>query len=109
MRYSLAFAIASSLPFLEFGSAGVLAVPVYAALLRRGAWWDWFAVFALAFGIVGFTSPWVMPMIAVGLWMLASRLPPHEFRKPNRFLQYAVYAFYPLHLAAIVVFSRVLP
>jgi TraX protein len=109
LRYSLAFAIASSLPFLEFGSVGVLAVPVYAALLRRGAWWDWLAVFALAFGIVGFTSPWVMPMIAVGLWMLASRLPPHEPKKPNRFVQHAAYAFYPVHLAAIVVFSRVLP
>jgi TraX protein len=109
LRYGLALTIASSLPFLEFGWAGVLAVPVYAALMRRSAWWDWLAVFALGFGIVGFTSPWVMPMVAVGLWVLASRLPPHESRKPNRYLQHAAYAFYALHLAVIVFFSRTLP
>jgi TraX protein len=108
LRYGLVLSIASSLPFLEFGWAGVLAVPVYAALLRRGAWWDWLAVFALAFGIVGFTSPWVMPMVAVGLWMFASRLSSHESKKPSRFLQHAAYVFFPFHLAVIVFFSRVL-
>jgi hypothetical protein len=39
LRWGLAIFLASSLPMLEFGWAGVLAVPVFIALMRRGAWW----------------------------------------------------------------------
>ena len=101
LRLGLALLIAASLPFLEFGWAGVLAVPIYAGLMRRGAWWDWLGALTLAFGIVGFTSPWIMPLVALGLWTLASKLPARSSRKPSGWIQHAAYAFYPLHLAVI--------
>jgi TraX protein len=101
VRYGLAVVIAACLPFLEFSWAGVLAVPVFAALMRRGAWWDWLSSFVLAFGIVGFGAPWVMPLLALGLWMLTSRLPERSSRKPSRWSQHMAYGFYPLHLAVI--------
>ena len=105
LRYSLAVMIAAYLPFLEFGWAGVLAVPVFAALMRCGAWWDWLSSSVLAFGMVGFGAPWVMPSMALGLWMLASRLPECSSRKPNRWSQHMAYGFYPLHLAMIAFIS----
>jgi hypothetical protein len=105
VRYGLAVVIAACLPFLEFGWAGVLAVPVFAALMRRGAWWDWLSSFALTFGIVCFGAPWVMPLLALGLWMLTSRLPGHSSRKPSRWSQHMAYGFYPLHLAVIAFVS----
>jgi TraX protein len=101
VRYGSVLVIAACLPFLEFGWAGVLAVPVVAAFIRRGAWWDWLSSFVLAFGMVGFGAPWVMPLLAVGLWMLASRLPECASYKPSRWSQHMAYGFYPLHLAVI--------
>jgi TraX protein len=101
VRYGFAVVIAACLPFLEFGWAGVLAVPVFAALMRRGAWWDWLSSFILAFGIVGFGAPWVMPLLALRLWMLTAKLPEYSSRKPSRWSQHTAYAFYPLHLAVI--------
>jgi peptidoglycan/LPS O-acetylase OafA/YrhL len=93
---------AACLPFLEFGWTGVLAVPVFAALTRRGAW---LSSFVLAFGMVGFGSPLVMPMMALGLWTLASRLSGCSSRKPSRWSQRMAYGFYPLHLAVIAFVS----
>lgn len=106
LRYGFVLLASSSLPFLEFGWAGVLAVPVFAALMRRGAWWDWIAAFVLAFGIVGFTSPWLMPLAAIALWVIASKSPTRTSGKPSRQMQHAAYLFYPLHLAVIVLVSR---
>jgi TraX protein len=106
LRYGLVLIIASNASFLEFGWAGVVAVPIYAALMRRGAWWDWLAAFVLSFGIVAFTAPWVMPLIALGLWVLASKVPVRARRKPSRWVQYASYAFYPVHLALIALVAR---
>jgi hypothetical protein len=105
LRYGFALVIAACLPFLEFGWAGVLAVPVFAELMRRGAWWDWLSSFILAFGIVSFGAPWMMPLMALGLWALASKLPGHSSRKPSRWSQHLAYAFYPLHLAVIAFVS----
>jgi hypothetical protein len=101
LRYGFVLVIAACFPFLEFGWSGVLAVPVFAALMRCGAWWDWLSNFFLAFGIVGFGAPWVMPLMALGLWALISRLPEHSSRKPSRWSQHMAYGFYPLHLAVI--------
>jgi hypothetical protein len=102
-RYALVLLMAVSAVFLEFDWAGVLIVPLYAALMRRGAWWDWLAALVLSFGIVRFTAPWIMPMIALGLWFLASRVPAgsSQNRKPRRWAQRAAYGFYPAHLAVI--------
>ena len=105
VRYGLAVVIAACLPLFEFGWAGVLAVPVFAALMRRGAWWDWLSNFVLAFGIVGFGAPWVMPLMALGLWLLASRLPECSSHKPSRWSQHMAYGFYPFHLAVIAFVS----
>jgi TraX protein len=105
LRYGFVLVIATCLPFLEFGWAGVLAVPVFTALMRRGAWWDWLSSFILAFGIVGFGAPWVMPLMALGLWALTSRLPKRSSRKPSRWSQHLAYGFYPLHLAVIAFIS----
>ncbi len=104
-RYAPVLLVAISAVLLEFNWAGVLAVPVYAALMRRVAWWDWLAAFALSFGIVRFTEPWIMPMIALALWLLASRFSTSlsQTRKPQRWVQQAAYAFYPLHLAIIAL------
>jgi TraX protein len=100
-RFAPIVLVAFGATFLEFWWAGVFAVPIYAALMRRGAWWDWLAALLLAFGIVAFTSPWIMPVVALGLWALVSRFPIRSSRKPNRWIQHAAYAFYPLHLAVI--------
>jgi TraX protein len=101
LRFAPIVLLAIGAIFLEFWWAGVLAVPIYAAVMRRGAWWDWLAALAVAFGIVGFTSLWIMPLVALGLWTLASRLPTRSSPKPSRWIQHAAYAFYPLHLAVI--------
>ena len=105
MRYAPVLLVAVSAVFLEFNWAGVLAVPIYAALMRRGAWWDWLAALVLSFGIVRFTEPWIVPMVALALWMLGSRFPANlsQTRKPQRWVQHAAYAFYPLHLAVIAL------
>lgn len=107
LRWGLALTIASSLPFLEFGWAGVLAVPAFAALMRRGAWSDWLACFALSFGIVGFTSPWPMPLVAVGLWAIAARFGTADSWQPAIWIKHAYYTFYPVHLAIIALVSTV--
>jgi hypothetical protein len=107
LRCGITLTLASSLPFLEFGWAGMLAMPVYAALMRRGAWWDWLVAFVLAFGIVGFTTPWIMPMVAVVLWALASRLPTSPSPRAKPWMQHAAYAFYPAHLAVIALIAQV--
>ena len=107
LRYGLALLTALSLPCLEFGLAGVLAVPVFAALIRRGASWDWLAAFILAFGIVGFTEPWLVPLAAIVLWVIASKLPDRARSRSALWTQHAAYVFYPLHLAIIVLVSRV--
>lgn len=101
--------LAACAPFLEFGWAGVLTVPVFAALMRRGAWWHWLSGLALAFGIVGFTSPWPMPLAALAVWAIAARLPEQSQGRPGRWAQHAAYAFYPLHLAVITLISLRLP
>ena len=105
LRYGIALLVAFGLPFLEFSWAGVLAVPVFVALMRHGAWWDWLSSFVLAFGIVGFGAPWVMPLMALGLWLLASRLPECSSHKPSRWSQHMAYGFYPFHLAVIAFVS----
>jgi hypothetical protein len=105
VRFCLALVIAACLPFLEFGWAGVLSVSIFAALMRRGAWWDWLSSLVLAFGIVGFGATWVMPMMALGLWGLTSSIPAISSRKPSRWSQHMAYAFYPLHLAVIAFVS----
>jgi hypothetical protein len=73
LRYGIAMLVAFSLPFLEFGWSGVLAIPVFATVMRRGAWWDWLAVLVLAFGIVNFAAPWPIPLTAIALWAFAAR------------------------------------
>ena len=105
IRYAPVLLVALSAVLLEFNWAGVLAVPIYAALMRRGAWWDWLAALVLSFGIVRFTEPWIMPMVALALWILGSTFPavPSQTRKPQRWVQHAAYAFYPLHLAVIAL------
>jgi hypothetical protein len=128
LRYGIAILVALSLPFLEFGWSGVLAIPVLAAIMRRGAWWDWLAVFVLAFGIVNFTAPWPMPLAAIALWAFASRwklldpkatpggllahrmAPGGPFAPGSRgnarapkWVQWAFYAIYPIHLTVIAV------
>ena len=107
LRWGLAIFLASSLPRLEFGWAGVLAVPVFVALMRRGAWWDWLFAFVLAFGIVKFTSPWLMPLIAIAFWISCSRFKEARVLNQPRWLRHAFYLFYPIHLALIVVFREI--
>ena len=107
LRWGLAIFLASSVPMLEFGWAGVLAVPVFVALMRRGAWWDWTFVFVLAFGIVKFTSPWIMPLIAIAFWVVLSRFKEARVLKQPRWTRHAFYLFYPIHLALIVVFREI--
>ena len=102
-RYAPVLLVALGAVFLEFNWAGVLAVPIYAGLMRRGAWFDWLAALVLSFGIVRFTAPWIMPIVALGLWMLASRFPAVSRQKRNRWSQHAAYAFYPVHLAVIAL------
>ena len=102
LRYGIALSVAFSLPFLEFGWSGVLAIPVLAAVMRRGAWWDWLAVFVLTFGIVNFTAPWPMPLVAIALWTVASRWKGRNTRAP-KWVQWAFYAIYPIHLTVIAV------
>jgi TraX protein len=104
LRYGLAILVAFSLSFLEFGWSGVLAIPVLAAVMRRGAWWDWLAVFVLAFGIVNFTAPWPMPLAAIALWVFASRWKGDNAQAP-KWVQWAFYAIYPIHLTVIAVIS----
>ena len=105
LRYGFVLVIAACLPFLEFSWAGVLAVPVFAVLMRRGAWWDWLSSMVMAFGIVSFGALWMMPLVALGLWALSSRLPKRSSRKPGRWAQHLAYGFYPLHLAMIAFIS----
>ena len=106
-RYAIVVIFSAvSMTFLEFGWSGVLAVPVFTALMRRGAWWDWLAAFVLAFGIVNFTAPWLMPLVAIALWILASRLPSCSSWKPNVWSRHATYAIYPLHLAVIAFVAK---
>ncbi len=107
-RWGLALLVAASMAFLEFGWAGVLVVPVFAALMRRGAWWDWLAALVLAFGIVNLGAPWVMPLVALGLWGLASRFGRGDERRPATWLKHAFYGFYPVHLAIIAIVSTVI-
>jgi TraX protein len=109
VRYGLVLVIVAYPLFLEFGWAGVFAVPVFAALMRRGAWWDWLSSFILAFGIVGFGAPWMMPLMALGLWILASRLPERSSRKPSGWSQHVAYEFCPLHLAVIAFVATMKP
>ena len=106
LRWGLAIFLASSLPRLEFGWVGVLAVPVFVALIRRGAWWDWTFAFVLAFGIVKFTSPWIMPLIAIAFWVVLSRFKEARVLKQPRWVQFSFYSFYPLHLAVIALIFR---
>ena len=107
LRYGSVLVIAACLPFLEFGWTGVLSVSIFAALMRRGAWWDWLSSLVMAFGIVSFGAPWVMPMMALGLWALTSRLPEYSSRKPSRWSQHMAYGFYPLHLAVIAFVATI--
>jgi TraX protein len=102
LRYGIALLVAFSLSFLEFGWSGVLAIPVLAAVMRRGAWWDWLAVFVLAFGIVNFTAPWPMPLAAIALWVFTARWKHGNARAP-KWVQWALYAIYPIHLTVIAV------
>jgi TraX protein len=106
LRWGLAILAASNLPMLEFGWAGVLAIPVFAALMRRGSSLDWMCAFVLAFGIVGFTSPWVMPLATIGFWALAARVPNKIAPRVSKRLQHAFYAFYPVHLTIIAAIAR---
>ena len=102
MRYGIALSVAFGLPFLEFSWAGVLAILVLAAVMRRGAWWDWLGVLMLALGIVNFTAPWLMPLAAVALWAFASRWKGSHARAP-KWVQQIFYAIYPVHLTVIAV------
>jgi TraX protein len=103
LRLGLAILLASCAHWLEFGWAGLLALPIIAALFRRGSSWDWLAAFILAFGIVNFEEPWIMPLLAVGAWALFSRYPGETRVKPNHSCKYSFYAFYPLHLALLAL------
>jgi hypothetical protein len=105
LRYGLITLVALNLTFLEFGWSGALAVPVYAALLRRSTWWGWLGCVVLSFDIVRWGEPWIMPLIAVGLWMLTAKRSPGPSVKKSRLMRHAAYAFYPLHLALIAVIS----
>ncbi len=107
LRWGLALFLASSLPMLEFGWAGVLAVPVFIALMRRGARWDWVFAFVLAFGIVKFTVPWVMPLAAIALWVFLSRFKDAQVLNQPRWTQHGFYLFYPLHLGLILIFREI--
>jgi hypothetical protein len=102
LRYGIALLVAFSLPFLEFGWSGVLAIPVLAAVMRRGAWWDWLTVFVLTFGIVNFTASWPMPLAAIALWALTARWKGGDARAP-KWVHWAFYAIYPIHLTVIAV------
>jgi TraX protein len=108
-RYALVAFVAVCLINLEFWFAGVLAVPVFAALLRRGAWWAWLLVPGLAWSIVGFGAPWMMPILAIALWVFAARASGNggSRGKPGWWVQHFFYAVYPLHLAVIALLALV--
>lgn len=99
-------------PFqLEAGWAGVIAVPVFAALMRRGAWWDWLLALVVCWFVVAGTAPWFVAIAALPVWLIGARVsamaaPPVPAVKPSRWAQLAAYGFYPLHLAVIALVSR---
>lgn len=99
------------IPFpLEAGWAGVIAVPVFAALMRRGAWWDWLLALVISLTIVAGTAPWFVTVAALPIWLLAAQIPAKftqaKSQKPARWTQWASYGFYPLHLTVIALISR---
>ncbi|NJK43085.1 MAG: hypothetical protein HC933_01410 [Pleurocapsa sp. SU_196_0] len=108
-RYAPIAFVAVCLINLEFWFAGVLAVPIFAALMRRGAWWDWLLVPFLAWGIVGFGAPWVVPLVAIAVWIVMARGSSRGASrgKPRWWVQHFFYAVYPLHLAVIALLSLV--
>jgi TraX protein len=108
-RYALVGFVAVCLINLEFWFAGVLAVPIFAALMRRGSWLDWLLVPLLAWGVVGFGAPWIVPLMAIALWIFAARAVPkaEKLGKPNVWAKHAFYAAYPFHLTLIAVAALV--
>jgi TraX protein len=108
-RYALVGFVAVCFVNLEFWFAGVLAVPVFAALMRRGSWSDWLLVPPLAWGIVGFGAPWIMPILAITVWVVLARESPVSSNrsKPNGWMKHLFYMAYPLHLTIIALIALV--
>jgi TraX protein len=96
-------------PFpIDGGWYGVMSIPMFAALMRRGAWWDWLlAVFVLV-SIVAGATPWFVPLSVLVIWVLAARVPSGTTTpKPSHWAKLASYGFYPAHLAVIAFVLKV--
>jgi TraX protein len=108
-RYGLVAFVAVCMVNLEFWFAGVLAVPVFAALMRRGSWSDWMMVPLLAWSIVGFGAPWIVPILALGLWVFSARALQAASTpcKPSVWSKHLFYAAYPVHLTVIALIALV--
>jgi TraX protein len=88
--------------WLEGGWAGVLLIPAFANLFRRGAWWDWVVGLGVCAGIPTGAAPWWLIPSVLLVWCIAAnfKLKTPE-SKPSRWVGLALYAVYPLHLGLI--------
>jgi hypothetical protein len=97
------------LPFpVDGGWYGAMSIPVFAALMRRGAWWDWLLAGFVLVNIVLGTTPWFVPVSVLVVWMCAARVPASAATpKPSRWAKLVSYGFYPAHLAVIAFVLKV--
>jgi hypothetical protein len=94
--------------WLEGGWGGVLLIPAFANLFRRGAWWDWLAVFFVCAGIPTGAAPWWLIPSVLLVWAGFTKINPTQLEtKPPRWVGMALYAIYPVHLAVIAFVHRV--
>jgi hypothetical protein len=95
-----------TVPFewLEGGVAGVLMIPAFANLFRRGAWWDWLLAFGVCMAIPTGTAPWWLIVSVLLIWGIASGF---KFKttelKPSRWIGLVLYWVYPVHLCVIAL------
>jgi hypothetical protein len=90
------------LGWLEGGWAGVLMVPAFTCLFRRGAWWDWVLTLFVCAGIPTGTAPWWLIPLVLVVWEVASSIKPLKPEtKPPRWVGWSLYAIYPVHLVVI--------
>jgi TraX protein len=97
------------LPFpVDGGWYGAMSIPIFAALMRRGAWWDWLLAGFVLVSIVLGTTPWFVPVSVLVVWMCAARVPASAATpKPSRWAKLVSYGFYPAHLAVIAFVLKV--